>query len=179
MEERARILLWWRPVVRASTDDSRAINELFRSSAHSAPFDSLNELFLMLLICALTKIQQPKAVLALLCIGRPIHIGGCNYGYLWKDEPIGWDVAGVCCVFILLRGCGAYDETEYDDMISGDLCSQRKLIVSCFVSTALSDVHDEYVGSCGACYEVKCDNSWTQDNFGEWCSLCLCTWCQI
>jgi hypothetical protein len=23
----------------------------------------------------------------------PLHAGSCGYGYLWRDEPIGWDVA--------------------------------------------------------------------------------------
>jgi hypothetical protein len=22
-----------------------------------------------------------------------LHLGSCGYGYLWKDEPLGWDVA--------------------------------------------------------------------------------------
>lgn len=22
-----------------------------------------------------------------------IHKGSCGYGYIWKDEPLGWDVA--------------------------------------------------------------------------------------
>lgn len=26
---------------------------------------------------------------------RSIHRGSCDYGYLWSDEPLGWDVAAM------------------------------------------------------------------------------------
>jgi hypothetical protein len=32
---------------------------------------------------------------------------------------------------------------------------------------ALSDAHPEYKGSCGACYEIKCDSSSVRDGYGE------------
>jgi hypothetical protein len=32
---------------------------------------------------------------------------------------------------------------------------------------ALSDQHPEYRGSCGGCYEVKCDSSHVRDGYGE------------
>lgn len=54
-----------------------------------------------------------------------IHEGSCGYGYIWPDEPRGWDVA------------------------------------------ALPDVHPDYPGSCGRCYEVACDPTLFQDNFGN------------
>lgn len=54
-----------------------------------------------------------------------IHHGSCGYGYIWEDEPLGWDVA------------------------------------------ALPDVHYEYSGSCGNCYEVACDPSGFSDNYGN------------
>lgn len=34
--------------------------------------------------------------------------------------------------------------------------------------TALSDVHPEYAGSCGRCYEVKCRNDGFKDGYGNW-----------
>jgi hypothetical protein len=34
--------------------------------------------------------------------------------------------------------------------------------------TALSDVHPEYRGSCGVCYEIKCENKGMRDGYGEW-----------
>lgn len=55
-----------------------------------------------------------------------IHHGSCGYGYIWEDEPLGWDVA------------------------------------------ALPDVHYEYSGSCGNCYEVACDPSGFSDNYGNY-----------
>ncbi|GFH18963.1 uncharacterized protein HaLaN_15847 [Haematococcus lacustris] len=55
----------------------------------------------------------------------PIHIGGCGYDYLWKDEGTGWDVA------------------------------------------ALADVSPDYYDSCGLCYEIACDPTWTSDYYGE------------
>ncbi|KAJ9529832.1 hypothetical protein QJQ45_022243 [Haematococcus lacustris] len=55
----------------------------------------------------------------------PIHIGGCGYDYLWKDEGTGWDVA------------------------------------------ALADVSPDYYNSCGLCYEIACDPTWTSDYYGE------------
>eukprot|EP00879_Flechtneria_rotunda_P014411 GHRR01015058.1.p1 GENE.GHRR01015058.1~~GHRR01015058.1.p1 ORF type:complete len:136 (+),score=21.77 GHRR01015058.1:159-566(+) len=33
---------------------------------------------------------------------------------------------------------------------------------------ALSDTHPEYAGSCGRCYEIKCDDSSMKDGYGEW-----------
>lgn len=33
---------------------------------------------------------------------------------------------------------------------------------------ALSDKHPEYAGSCGACYEVKCQNNGFKDGYGNW-----------
>lgn len=54
-----------------------------------------------------------------------IHEGSCGYGYIWEDEPLGWDVA------------------------------------------ALPDVHFEYSGSCGICYEVACNPTAFTDNYGN------------
>jgi len=41
-------------------------------------------------------IQRLKGSLLVncLCTDWPIHIGGCNYGYLWADEGTGHDVVG-------------------------------------------------------------------------------------
>jgi len=33
---------------------------------------------------------------------------------------------------------------------------------------ALSDVHPDYKGSCGTCYEVKCKSDGIRDGFGNW-----------
>lgn len=52
-----------------------------------------------------------------------IHEGSCGFGYLWEDEPLGWDVA------------------------------------------ALPDVHYEFAGSCGKCYEVACAGIDFKDNY--------------
>lgn len=54
-----------------------------------------------------------------------IHEGSCGYGYIWEDEPLGWDVA------------------------------------------ALPDVHPEFSGSCGGCYEVACNPAGFTDNYGN------------
>lgn len=37
---------------------------------------------------------------------------------------------------------------------------------------ALSDAHPEYKGSCGACYEIKCDSTSVRDGYGEGRQLC-------
>ncbi|GMH39983.1 hypothetical protein BSKO_07887 [Bryopsis sp. KO-2023] len=54
-----------------------------------------------------------------------IHEGSCGYGYIWPDEPLGWDKA------------------------------------------AMPDVHPDYAGSCGRCYEVACDPTLFSDNFNN------------
>jgi hypothetical protein len=33
---------------------------------------------------------------------------------------------------------------------------------------ALSDTYREYAGSCGRCYEVKCQNNGFKDGYGNW-----------
>jgi hypothetical protein len=36
---------------------------------------------------------------------------------------------------------------------------------------ALSDSHPEYKGSCGACFEIKCESSSVRDGYGEPCRM--------
>jgi hypothetical protein len=44
-----------------------------------------------------------------------IHKGSCNYGYIYKDEPLGWDVVAISDVFASYpESCGTCIEVACD-----------------------------------------------------------------
>lgn len=65
-------------------------------------------------------------------VRRSIHRGGCNYGYLWKDEAFdypqnGWDVAALADVhYEYVDSCGTCYEVKCDSAWTqdnyGELC---------------------------------------------------------
>ncbi|GMH39085.1 hypothetical protein BSKO_06983 [Bryopsis sp. KO-2023] len=46
-----------------------------------------------------------------------IHEGSCGYGYIWKDEPLGWDVAALPDVHPEFAGsCGCCGDMDHFDL---------------------------------------------------------------
>lgn len=59
-----------------------------------------------------------------------IHQGSCGYGYIFPDEPLGWDVAALADVHYEYQGsCGS------GVCFAGDLrCGCLENVMKCFVS---------------------------------------------
>ncbi|GFR49513.1 hypothetical protein Agub_g11554 [Astrephomene gubernaculifera] len=77
---------------------------------------------------------------------------GVNYNWKWRSGRATW--FGGSDGWSIHNGSCNYQYIYPDEPLGWDVA-------------ALTDVISEYPDSCGLCYEVACDSTWTSDNYGS------------
>ena len=121
---------------------------------------------------------------------HPTPVGSCGYGYLFKDEPLGWDVAaatdfmpgyeevcmqacmhawqaGACACKVRLHStcqcvCVLHTTAPYACVFLA--CARPWLLTHLCTALCMCLM---LLQLCGQCVEISCDPSWIQDNYGQ------------
>eukprot|EP00198_Chlamydomonas_reinhardtii_P012309 XP_001701646.1 predicted protein [Chlamydomonas reinhardtii] len=78
---------------------------------------------------------------------------GIGYDWNWRSGRATW--FGGSDGWSIHNGSCSYQYIQKDEPLGWDVA-------------AMTDVHPEYQDSCGLCYELACDSTWTSDGYGQW-----------